>query len=112
MKTYMKTHPWINFRINLKDAPAKLWIQLGECQSKCEHIARVPLRPKTAEDLYTLYLAKGVLASTAIEGNTLSEEEVLKHLEGKLKLPPSRQYLTKEIDNIVEACNLILGAIS
>ena len=112
MKTYQKTHPWINFQINLKHAPAKLWIQLGECQSKCEHIARVPLRPKTAQDLYTLYLAKGVLATTAIEGNTLSEEEVLRHFEGKLKLPPSRQYLAREIDNIVKACNLILADIS
>jgi Fic family protein len=112
MKTYQKTHPWINFQINLKDASAKLWIQLGECQSKCEHIARVPLRPKTAQDLYTLYLAKGVLATTAIEGNTLSEEEVLRHFEGKLKLPPSRQYLAKEIDNITQACNLILADIS
>ncbi len=112
MKTYQKTHPWINFRLNMKEAPAKLWIQLGECQSKCEHIARVPLRPKTANDLYTLYLAKGVLATTAIEGNTLSEEEVLRHFEGKLKLPPSRQYLAREIDNIVKACNLILRDIS
>ncbi|HPI98713.1 MAG TPA: Fic family protein, partial [Synergistales bacterium] len=28
-----------------------------------------------------------------------------KHLEGRLQLPPSRQYLTREIDNIVAACN-------
>ena len=81
---------------------------LGECSSKCEHIAGVPLRPSTAQELYQLYLAKGALATTAIEGNTLTEHEVLQHLEGKLQLPPSREYLAQEIDNIVTGCNLIL----
>jgi Fic family protein len=80
---------------------------LGEAASKCEHIANVPLRPSTAEELHRLYLAKGVLATTAIEGNTLSEEEVIKHLEGKLQLPPSKEYLAREIDNIVIVCNQI-----
>lgn len=56
---------------------------LGEACSKCEHISSVPLQPKTAAYLHQLYLAKGALATTAIEGNTLSEAEVVKHLEGK-----------------------------
>ncbi|HWQ69041.1 MAG TPA: Fic family protein, partial [Patescibacteria group bacterium] len=70
-----------------------------------------PLRPDTAKKLHQLYLAKGVLATTAIEGNTLSEEEVLRHLQGTLKLPPSREYLAREIDNIVTGCNLLLSDI-
>jgi Fic family protein len=74
-------------------------------------MASVPLRPETARQLYRIYLAKGALATTAIEGNTLSEEEVLQHLDGKLKLPPSREYLVREIDNIVEGCNATLQAI-
>jgi Fic family protein len=53
--------------------------------------------------LHRLYLAKGALATTAIEGNTLSEDEVLKFLDGKLKLPPSREYLKQEIENIASA---------
>lgn len=84
---------------------------LGEAASKCEHIANVPLRPSTAEELNKLYLAKGALATTAIEGNTLSEEEVVQHLEGKLRLPPSKEYLAKEIDNIVAGCNHITAQI-
>jgi Fic family protein len=47
------------------------------------------------------------LATTAIEGNTLSEREVLAVLDGKLKLPPSREYLKQEIDNIVAAFDQI-----
>ena len=111
MMTFEKTHPWLKFLIDLSRVPASLWIMLGECRSKCEHIAGVSLQPETAKELYQLYLAKGVLATTAIEGNTLSEEEVLKHLQGKLKLPPSREYLAQEIDNILNGCNLILDDI-
>jgi len=84
---------------------------LGECQSKCEHIRDAPILPGTAENLLRIYLAKGVLATTAIEGNTLTEKEVMDHLEGKLHLPPSREYLTREIDNIVKGCNIFLEFI-
>jgi len=57
-------------------------------------------------------LAKGVLATTAIEGNTLTEEEVRQHLDGKLRLPPSREYLAQEIDNVVAGCNAIHGDLA
>ena len=106
-RTYIKTHPWITFKLDLQKIPYDVWIQLGEAQSKCEHISGVPIQPETAQKLYNIYLAKGVLATTAIEGNTLSEEDALKRIEGKLKLPPSQEYLGKEIDNIVNACNLM-----
>lgn len=112
MRTYETTHPWIKFEIDLRRAPPKLWLLLGECQSKCEHVAGVPLRPNTTSELHKLYLAKGALATTAIEGNTLSEEQVLRHLDSELELPPSRMYLAQEIDNIVDACNEILEKLS
>jgi Fic family protein len=107
MKTYLATHPWISYSINLRNAPPQLWMLLGEAASKCEHISGVPLRPATAERLHLLYLAKGVAATTAIEGNSLSEEQVLQHLEGTLKLPPSKEYLAQEVANIIDACNKI-----
>jgi len=96
----------------MRQAQPDLWMALGECQSKCEHIAGVPLQPENAQLLHLLYLAKGVLATTAIEGNTLSEAEVLQHLEGKLRLPPSREYLAQEIDNIVTGCNSIKNELA
>lgn len=107
MRTYEKTHPWITFRFDLTRAPAEWWILLGEASSKCEHLSRVPLRPSTAARLHQLYLAKGVAATTAIEGNTLSEEEVLRAVEGSLVVPPSKSYLKQEVDNIIVACNTI-----
>jgi len=107
MRTYEKTHSWLTFQIDLRLIEFATWISLGEAQSKCEHISGVPLRPAVAQQLHMVYLAKGVLATTAIEGNTLTESEVIKHLEGKLKLPPSKEYLAKEIDNIIVACDQI-----
>lgn len=112
MRTFEKTHPWLKFRVDLKPASPELWMMLGECQSKCEHLARVPLRPDVSEQLNKMYIAKGVLATTAIEGNTMTEEEVEKFLSGELKLPPSREYLGQEITNIADECNRIVALVA
>jgi Fic family protein len=107
MRTYEKTHPWLKFALDLRKSDFEFWMTLGEAQSKCEHISSVPLKPETAKRLHQIYLAKGSLATTAIEGNTLSEKEVLDRIEGKLELPPSKEYLGQEIDNVVLGCNSI-----
>jgi len=101
------THPWIDFRFEVKKLNQEAWIALGECASKCEHIANTPLPPAVFEDLHLLYLSKGVQATTAIEGNTLTEEEVRLAVENALELPPSKEYLAQEVRNILEAINLI-----
>ena len=101
----MKTHPWISFKANLADITFKTWILLGEARSKCEHLSMVPLKPAFARELHQVALIKGALATTAIEGNTLSEDEVRRHIEGTLKLPPSREYLAVEVDNVMKALN-------
>jgi Fic family protein len=107
MRKYEETHKWISFGFNLGNAPPELWINLGEAASKCEHLSMVLLQPSTAKSLHSIYLAKGVQATTAIEGNTLSEADVLKAVDGKLEVPPSKQYLKQEVDNIIAACNSI-----
>lgn len=111
MRKYASTHAWITFRADLSGAGIELWLLLGEVMSKTAHIAGVPLLPETAQRLHRLYLAKGALATTAIEGNTLTEQQVLQHLEGKLKLPASQQYLAREVDNILAASNKIAAGI-
>ncbi|MBI5879996.1 MAG: Fic family protein [Chloroflexi bacterium] len=107
MRTYERTHPWTSFSLDLKRFTYLTWMFLGEAQSKCSHVAGVPLLPKVAEHLHRVFLAKGVRATTAIEGNTLSEQDVLRHLEGKLTLTASKEYLAREVDNIIQACNTI-----
>lgn len=104
---YEATHPWISFRLNLRSLDQLTWMRLGEAVSKCEHIQGVPLRPDVAAELHQVFLTKGVHATTQIEGNTLSEEQVRRRVRHELPLPPSQEYLGQEVDNIVDACNRI-----
>lgn len=106
-RTYEETHPWIDFRLDLRGASPELWMLLGEARSKIAHVAGSLLNPEVAREMHNVYLTKGVLATTAIEGNTLSEEEARRRVEGHLDLPPSREYLGREIDNIIAAYNQI-----
>lgn len=112
MRTFERTHPWISFRFDLSRAHPELWLLLGEAASKCEHLSRVLLRPATARRLHQLYLAKGAAATTAIEGNTLSEAEVLEAVEGRLQVPPSKEYLKQEVENIIATCNRIVEQVA
>ena len=107
-RKFEDTHPWLTFSVDFQRASFAFWVILGECQSKIEHLAGVPLRPETAQKFHQIYLAKGIRATTAIEGNTLSEQEVMKHIQKKLDVPPSREYLKQEVDNILQACNKIM----
>lgn len=77
-----------------------------------DRIAGAPLDPDIAEEVHRLYLARGALATTAIEGNTLSEAEARDVIDDRATLPPSRAYLGREIRNIVEACNMVAGEIA
>ncbi len=107
MYEYQKTHPWITFSLKLSDPNLPLWMNLGAAASKCEHIAGVALDPAIAKNLLVIYLAKGVNATTAIEGNTLTEQQVIERVKGELRLPLSQEYLGQEVDNVIAACNKV-----
>ena len=111
-RPYKASHPWLTFALNLSHLDYKTWIALGATAAKCDHIANAMLAPEVAQSVHRLYLAKGALATTAIEGNTLSEEEVTGLLAGTFKLPLSREYLGQEIENIVHACNALSDDIA
>jgi Fic family protein len=110
-KKYQASHPWLTFQIDLRRAPAQLWMLMGEAKSKCEHIAGAPLQPHLQQEFHKVYLAKGVRATTAIEGNTLTENEVRQQIDGNLDVPQSKQYLKQEIKNIIDACNEIQDSV-
>ncbi len=102
-RRYRKTHPWITFRLDLTKVPWAFWNYVGEAHSKCRHLSRTPLPPGLALKMERVYLAKGALASAAIEGNSLSEEQALAAVEGKLELPQSQGYLQQELENVIQA---------
>lgn len=111
LRKFETSHPWLTFKLDLRRAVPRLWIALGEAQSKCRHIGGVPLQPKIADEMHRVFLARGLLATTAIEGNTLTEQEVRDRIDRKRSLPASREYLGKEIDNVLAACNEMLERI-
>ena len=66
--------------------------------------------PATARRLNLVSLESGARATTAIEGNTLSEEDVSKLARGQLQLPPSKRYLGIEVKNILDVFNEMIDA--
>lgn len=103
--THLDTHPWITFTLDMREAPVRFWTLLGDACSKCEVIAGMPLMPETARRLNRVSLERGAHATTAIEGNTLSQEEVSELARGRLRLPPSKEYLGIEVGNILGVFN-------
>jgi Fic family protein len=110
-RTYTQSHPWLTFTADLSHPDPVLWMLLGEARSKVEHLARALLKPEMAKEMHTLYLAKGAHATTAIEGNTLSEDDVRELIEGRRDTPPSQEYLAQEVKNVVNACNRIKDSL-
>ncbi len=110
-RAYETSHPWISFRINFDRASPRLWSLLGQAVAFCEQVAGAVLPPPAAYGLFRTYLVKGAKATTAIENNTLTEEQVAQALDGTLDLPPSRTYLEQEVRNILDAYKDIHGEI-
>ena len=105
---YIETHPWITFKLDLISAPTRFWTLLGDACARCEVISGIPLMPETAATLNLVSFERGALATTAIEGNTLSQEEVARLGRGELHLPPSKAYLGKEVNNILHVFNQMI----
>ncbi len=82
--------------------PTKFWLLMGEARSKCQHLAGTPLKPQTAHELSAVTLIKGAMATTAIEGNTLTEDQVRGILDGTYHAPQSREYQEHEVRNVIE----------
>jgi Fic family protein len=84
---------------------------LGKCDAIVQTICRIPLQPDRRRKLFEVSLIKGAQATTAIEGNTLSEAEVRRVLEGQ-SLPPSKEYQEREVRNIIDAMNDIGASVT
>ncbi len=113
----MSTHGFIRFPPNIQYMSPRVWLLLGEIQARIEHIKQLPIPLDDSNMLRQIYLTKGVHSTTAIEGNSFSEEEVAKIINKEMKAPPSREYQQQQIENMVEAfstvdTNLISGESS
>lgn len=108
MRAYEESHPWITFKAtDINSLGPKLWMLIGEARSKCEHLAGAPLHPSVAEEFYIVALVKGARATTAIEGNTLTEEQVAGILNETFSAPASRAYQEREVKNVLDSLKAI-----
>lgn len=73
---YQKSHPWLTFDWDPKTLEASDWAKLCLCAEKSEQVAQLPLPATVRAEFEQTYLVKGIKASTAIEGNILSEQQV------------------------------------
>ncbi|MBW1765995.1 MAG: Fic family protein [Deltaproteobacteria bacterium] len=105
----MDQHEHISFRKEWEIGSDCAYM-LGECEAYVKALTDIPLKPEHRSQLLRVSLIKGAQATTAIEGNTLNEEEI-KRIEEGWKLPPSKEYLEIEVKNILEAFNKLLREI-
>ena len=105
--TIAARYPHLPFGRQWQISPGLEYV-LGQCDSIVEAISQAPLLPRFRQELHFLSLQKGAQATTAIEGNTLSDEEIERVSKGEA-LPPSREYQQREVQNILAAFNSLLA---
>lgn len=101
------SHKFIEFPPDLRDISAKIWLLLGEVQSKCQYSKSSPIPPLVRDHMQLVSLSKGIHGTTSIEGNTFSEEEIQKIIKNTMDVPLSRQYQKQQIDNMINAFNQV-----
>lgn len=104
----MDSHRFIRFPPNELRLTPSLLMLLGEIQAELNQIAKIPISPQEQHKLKTLYFARAVHSTTAIEGNTLSEVEVLRIVEEADSSPSPANYDEQEVHNVIEALNAIV----
>lgn len=100
------SHSFISFRKSW-EISSDSWFLLGQCKALIRAISGTPLMPTYRKKIYSVSLVKGAMATTAIEGNTLTEEEIQLILEGNSSIPPSKEYMEIEVKNILDALNVL-----
>lgn len=91
---------WIRFKTDLKQAPPSFWMILGECVAMTYHIRGAPLPPIESRSLDNELLAYGLLARVVLDGSTLRAEQVLHHLDGRLRVSASQAQEIADLDNL------------
>ncbi|MBU3741035.1 MAG: Fic family protein [Candidatus Kapabacteria bacterium] len=104
-----REYPHVQFRKhwNLSDRALML---LGQCEAYVEGIYNTPILPPQYAELMQVALLTGAQATTAIEGNTLSDEDIRLIMTDE-KLPPSKEYQEIEVRNILDAFNVLMREV-
>ncbi len=98
-----REYPHLKFAKQWNLTPSDMFI-LGQCDALITAVNNTPIDPKYYQEIKGVMLIKGAQSTTAIEGNTLTEEEIIKVSNGQ-KLQPSKEYQAIEVENILNAFN-------
>ena len=98
----MGTHDFIRFPAKLLHISPRMCLLMGEAQATINAIKAMPLQPFDHEILTRIYLAKSLHGTTAIEGNSLSELDVMRIVSGPANVDAARDDLL-QIQNMNEA---------
>lgn len=109
---YDSGHSGPAFQIDLKAAAPQFWLLLGEAQARCSQISGAPLRPGAAEEIGRIQTARFLLAGAAIAGNTITDDELLRHLDGRLDPAPPQRPLPTALASLLAARTSILEAVA
>ena len=99
----------ISFKANWKKTE-KTANLLGQCYAYINSMLNIPIRPDYSDRLHIVSMNKGALATTAIEGNSLTEEDLAQIRSGR-DLEPSRKYQQQEVENVLAAFNIIFNEL-
>ena len=99
----MGTHDFIRFPAKLLRISPRTWLLMGEAQATINAIKAMPLQPFDHEILTRIYLAKSLHGTTAIEGNSLSELDVMRIVGGPANLDAAQRDDLLQIQNMNEA---------
>lgn len=107
--TLHREYPHVQFQKhwNLSD---RALILLGQCEAYIQGIYNTPILPPQYAELMQVALLKGAQATTAIEGNTLTDEDI-RLIMADGKLPPSKAYQEIEVRNILDAFTVLLREV-
>lgn len=112
MGPFDETITWIRFKTDLRQAPPSFWLLLGECVAMAHHLRGAPLPPVESRSLDNELLAYGLLARVVLDGSTLRAEQVLLHLDGRLRAPASQSQDVVDLDNLFHASQRLQVGIS
>jgi Fic family protein len=105
-----RRYPHIKFSKHWELSERSIYL-LGSCEAIVRAICHMPMQPEHRRHLLKVSLIKGAQATTAIEGNTLTDAEIERVSQGE-SLAQSKQYQEREVRNILDAMNLIFQEVA
>ncbi len=106
---FYEKFPHLNFQYDWKIDNNTSYL-FGKCEELVKVISNTPILPEHYEKLKLVSFKKGARATTAIEGNTLTEADI-DNLMKSDKIPASKEYQILEVTNIIDKFNELVDDV-